>query len=153
MKSEDQHNKGLNKRPFCLFFSFSLDRLLSRLLFAFRSSFLLYFFILVLSSSFFILPTHNKKTATRREKAKKKRKEGMTNKLLVCLSVLLCVSFASVSANDCPYYDTLSEFYTATGGPNWIDNTGWLGDGCPCSEKGVGSWYGIGCVSGAITYM
>ena len=33
--------------------------------------------------------------------------------------------------------DVLVEFYKATDGPNWIDNTNWL------SDAPIGEWYGV----------
>ena len=44
--------------------------------------------------------------------------------------------------------DALTILYNATGGANWTDNTGWLGDeGTECS------WFGISCVDGIVTQI
>jgi len=39
--------------------------------------------------------------------------------------------------------DGLTALYTATSGPNWFNNSGWLGTGSPCS------WHGVTCISGS----
>lgn len=42
-------------------------------------------------------------------------------------------------------YDALSAFYTAAGGADWTDNSGWLGDpGTECS------WFGVLCENGVV---
>jgi hypothetical protein len=49
-----------------------------------------------------------------------------------------CENVAEIPFAEC---ETLVAFYEATGGPEWVDNTGWLASNTPCS------WFGISCSS------
>ena len=57
------------------------------------------------------------------------------------------VLFRNKAYDDAKERETLIEFYKATDGDNWKDNTNW------CSDKPLSEWYGIGCdySSGRVT--
>ena len=44
--------------------------------------------------------------------------------------------------------DALEEFYTATNGNDWIDNSRW-GVGDPCTNN----WVGVGCIGGEVVQL
>ncbi|MBD2699493.1 hypothetical protein IC229_02510 [Spirosoma sp. BT702] len=47
-----------------------------------------------------------------------------------------------------PDYLPLVDFFNSTGGPNWIDKTGWLTNCDPCN-----GWFGITCTDGRVTRL
>lgn len=53
----------------------------------------------------------------------------------------ICDSVTEIPQAECA---VLVDFYSATSGPDWINNTGWLTTATPCS------WYGLSCVDGHI---
>jgi hypothetical protein len=58
----------------------------------------------------------------------------------------------SASSNGCfltpEQFGTLERFYFATGGPHWLNNTGWLNASRPVQE-----WFGLSCDSFALDSM
>lgn len=55
---------------------------------------------------------------------------------------------------DHPDYAALEAFYNATGGDNWTDNTGWLGNCDPCGNIGANNpWSGINCIANRVTAL
>lgn len=70
---------------------------------------------------------------------------------MVCFVILFICAFLSSTADRIDpllQFKTLKEFYDATGGPNWKNNTGWL-DGPPCGKDwrlpGNTPWHGLIC--------
>jgi len=46
-------------------------------------------------------------------------------------------------------YDALIDFFNSTGGPNWVNSTGWGTNDDPCGRKsGNSAWFGLKCSGG-----
>ncbi|MEM7531165.1 MAG: C13 family peptidase [Chloroflexota bacterium] len=58
-------------------------------------------------------------------------------------------TFDCATVNEIPQIEceALVAIYESNGGPNWDDNTGWLGINTPCQ------WYGVGCSDGHIVEL
>lgn len=63
---------------------------------------------------------------------------------LTLLFVSACSNPPRIPAEE---YAALTAFYASTGGPNWLDNRGWLSDAPPCE------WYGIICEGGHVVSL
>ena len=68
-------------------------------------------------------------------------------KIIFTLLLIFLLNFTQINAQTEPLtpqaqINILNEFYSATGGPNWIQKTNW-GVGDPCLNQ----WFGVICAS------
>jgi len=85
---------------------------------------------------------------------------GLTKALGVAPAVALaqntfdCSTVTEISQSECA---ALVDFYNATGGPGWLDNSNWLQNNTPCSWQGPtfnpAGWVGVRCLFGNVTWL
>ena len=64
----------------------------------------------------------------------------MMNYLII---LVLLISDSAIAILPSKEITALADFYNATGGPYWVNNSGWLSGSDPC-----GSWVGVNCTHG-----
>jgi len=52
-----------------------------------------------------------------------------------------------------PDYDALMALYNSTDGPNWTDNTGWMGGAAGTNCDPCNGWFGVTCSGGRVTEL
>jgi Leucine-rich repeat (LRR) protein len=85
---------------------------------------------------------------------------GLTKALGVAPAVALaqntfdCSTVTEISQSECA---ALVDFYNATGGPGWLDNSNWLQSNTPCSWGGSTfnprGWVGVRCLFGNVAWL
>eukprot|EP01087_Luapelamoeba_hula_P017218 TRINITY_DN5407_c0_g1_i4.p1 TRINITY_DN5407_c0_g1~~TRINITY_DN5407_c0_g1_i4.p1 ORF type:complete len:185 (+),score=22.63 TRINITY_DN5407_c0_g1_i4:15-569(+) len=73
--------------------------------------------------------------------------------LVLVVGLLVVVLCSCVNADS--QYDALRDFYTATGGSNWANNTGWASNNNdPCGRNNSNKiWHGLQCSGGWVTQI
>lgn len=79
---------------------------------------------------------------------------GVAPKVALAQNTFDCSTVTEIPQSECT---ALVDFYNATGGPGWLDNSNWLQSNTPCSQMGSSfnprGWVGVHCLFGNVTWL